>query len=555
MRNSLLSIVIAAVASEAQTPPATPPKNVAITGTVRDRTTGQPLRDYVVSTSVNATWLNNTVSMSAATKDVQATTDQNGNYRLSDLPPASYRVQAKSAKSFFGVVSKRVRLSDADVNLDFQMVAPGTLAGKVRDENDEPIPGINLFAVSKDYYLGSIGYHLRASARTNDRGEYKFSQLDPGKPYLLLAERRERQIPAWSEAPLNPKMRKLVPTRTWYPNSPDKDGAAPVTVRPGEDRTDVNITMKKAASFCAQGVVKAPPRTVAFQYEAQQPSSGVHPGGGVFVMGPNGRLGTDRKFRFCDLTRGTYRLAFTQGGNAPGQSVAAYSIVPITIADRDLNEIEVGMSAGSTIQGEVSLDGPVPPEPITTKVSFFASPLLRANYGNENLGGRFEIPSTFTLKDVLIDDYIVRPNLNAPRLYVKDVLYAGRSIINRPFRVGSAIGDAGIRVVIGQDGGTIQLQISDKDGRPVPDMHVLLMPADVTQEADLADRFVYTEADQSGAYTSATLAPGKYLVAATDQYFDASVESIDRLWQSKLRFTEVTLPPGGKVQVKLEPLH
>ena len=69
--------------------------------------------------------------------------------------------------------------------------------------------------VSREYFLGSQGVFLQSIARTNDRGEYTLERVEAGRPYLILAEKRERRLPPHSDAPLNPKLRKRAPMRTW----------------------------------------------------------------------------------------------------------------------------------------------------------------------------------------------------------------------------------------------------------------------------------------------------------------------------------------------------
>ena len=58
----------------------------------------------------------------------------------------------------------------------------------------------------------------------------------------------------------------------------------------------------------------------------------------------------------------------------------------------------------------------------------------------------------------------------------------------------------------------------------------------------------------TGQYTSTTLAPGKYYAVATEDSYDATVESIGKLWRSRNRFTEVDVAPGGAALVTLEPV-
>jgi hypothetical protein len=96
--------------------------------------------------------------------------------------------------------------------------------------------------------------------------------------------------------------------------------------------------------------------------------------------------------------------------------------------------------------------------------------------------------------------------------------------------------------------------VKDKDGNPVPAIRVLLMPANAVSEAVLQSVLVTGETDQTGLYTSDTLAPGKYYVAAVSEGFNATTESIDRMWRSRISFREVDLGPGNALQVSLEPL-
>lgn len=70
--------------------------NASVSGAVKDKATGQPLANYTVSTFVNATWVGDTIVQNSGTKDVSSTTDSSGRYKLTDLPPGSYRVMARA---------------------------------------------------------------------------------------------------------------------------------------------------------------------------------------------------------------------------------------------------------------------------------------------------------------------------------------------------------------------------------------------------------------------------------------------------------------------------
>jgi hypothetical protein len=151
-----------------------------------------------------------------------------------------------------------------------------------------------------------------------------------------------------------------------------------------------------------------------------------------------------------------------------------------------------------------------------------------------------------------LDEYIVHPSFNVPGLYLKDVTYGGKSVRSDVLRWGSA--DGGLRISLGHDGAKLSVRAIDKDGNPVADMRVLMLPAEAGSEAAVQSMLLTGATDQLGNYTSRTLAPGKYYVAASSDSFDATPESIGKIWRSRSRFKEVELAPNGTAQVSLEPV-
>ena len=547
----LASMALAAGALAAQTGIT----NASVSGVVKDRVTGKPLANYTVSTSMNVTWVGDTVVQSKATKDVSSTTDSSGVYKLADLPPGSYRVFVTGPQRGGGNLSRRVAVNGTDVdNIDFLVTQDGTISGKVLDENKEPVPDVQVRLVSHEYYLGSLGYHYTfPAAHTNDQGEYTLPHVQPGQSYLLMVEKIDRTLPAWSETPLDPKLRKRVPVRSWYPNSPSRDGAQTLVLQPAEKRENVDIEMKKSASYCVEGTATGGAGTaVRFSIEGTQPSSGTSNGGGVFMAAPGGMTGPDGKFRICDLYPGSYRLSANEASSDP-QSLPTFGVTDITITDEDLKGVRVTALPGKSMEVETVWDVDPPATPMTNKVTLSTQPLFRAGFMNEHGAARLDVPGTGSLDNIFPDDYSVRAMILAPGIYVKDVTFAGRSVLYEPLRAGAAMSGSGMRAVVAHDGATVNVQVNDKDGHPGANLRVLVMPGEVKSEGELASRLVQGETNQLGAYTSQTLPPGKYYVVATEEPVEFTPESIDKLWRARTRFQDVQLPPSGSATVKLEP--
>jgi hypothetical protein len=282
---------------------------------------------------------------------------------------------------------------------------------------------------------------------------------------------------------------------------------------------------------------------IDFSIEPRQPSSGTYADGGSFVGTSSGTTSADGQFRICDLYPGSYR--FTASENAQ----PSYIATAITISDRDIDNMKIATMPGIPMDGEVVWDGEPPQKPVTSKLNLWLEPLLHPGAGND---ARSDIPGTFTIAGLLLDEYTVHPSFNVPGLYLKDVTYGGKSVLYDVLRWGSA--DGGLRISLGHDGAKLSVRVIDKDGNPVADMRVLTIPAEAGSEAAVQSMLLTGATDQLGDYTSRTLAPGKYYVAASSDSFDATAESIGKIWRSRSRFKEVELAPNGNAQVSLEPV-
>jgi hypothetical protein len=221
--------------------------------------------------------------------------------------------------------------------------------------------------------------------------------------------------------------------------------------------------------------------------------------------------------------------------------------------DKDPRKVRVRASAGLPVSGKVLWDGTPSAKADEGHVSVELWPLNRMMLMGETLTIKSSIPGDFGLSSLILDDYSASAFVSSPGLYVKDITYAGISILAEPLRFGAAIGNAEIRVVLARDGATIAVTVADKDRNPIPYANVAIMPAKAASPAELASGLKWGEADQLGLYTSATLAPGKYYVLATESPISTTYESINHLWLNRSRAAEVEAGAGQGLQVTVEP--
>ncbi len=521
----------------------TTPPAASIRGRVTDAATGSPLARLPVRASATLT----------------TSTDSQGHYALQDVPPGRHAVIAGSPASGASLVRVvTVAPGQQFHSFDFELQPDGTISGIVRDEDSQPLPGLDVVLIGREYFAGALRYYRRRATVTDDRGRYRLSGVPAGRGFLLLATQRNTNIDPVSDVPADPKSRRPSLIPSYYPNSPQPESAEHLVLRPGENRDNVDIQMQRSRSYCIEGVLAAMglAEGMGFWIHPGEMSFGLGPSGGVSGIPPGGKSRSDGKFRICGLYPSDYRLTAYSGDlNSPD----FFGTTVVNVADDDVRGVQVPALARLPLSGQVVWASLPPSKPVDSRVSVRLSPLHRTAGGLGEFGGS-AIPGEFSVKtargqDLLMDDYSVTVVGLPAGLYVKDVTYGNTTVLAHPLQLGSAPRGAELRVIVAHDGATLNAKVADKDGKPIPDAIVVLIPKHVGTETDLAALRTVGQCDQYGNYSSPAFAPGPYYVLATPSpVTDWSPESIGALWRARLKAREIDLGPNSAVQVTLEPM-
>ena len=520
----------------------------SIRGMVKDESTGSPIPDAIVTVYVNAQ------PGGSGRREVKVLTDPQGHYRLSDLPPNRHRVFARSKDPLGPHAEKivNVRAGQEVGSVDFLFPSYGAIAGRIVDQNEEPLAGITVCLLSKEYSYGGVSYLFKRVTTTDDQGGYVLQGFEPGFPFTVMAYKRGQRL-GYSDAPADRKLRKPAFQPTYYPNVAEPQGAAPIVLRPGERRDNMDIRLLRVPAYCIEGVVGGGSAPGRFMIAGDDYNAGIASGGGVSMVPPGGTARADGKFRVCDLRRGTYRLSsyFEPPGTNSGPT--QWATAQVNIADEDVTNVKLNPVDGIPISGTVDWWEAPPAQPIAAQLSVSLRPANRMSFMGENHFIRASVPGEFSFPRVLMDDYHINASINAPGVYVKDIVYGTKSVLHSPFRAGTASGD--LRVLLGHDGGSLAVRVADKDGNPVPDLHVAIIPVETPSEAALPESLIVGDTDQDGNFTQAALPPGKYLILATFMKLDRTVERVSRLWRARSHAKTIEIGPKGSVSVTLEPLR
>jgi hypothetical protein len=486
-----------------------------------------------------------------------AITDALGHYVIKDVTPGQVRlaattIDAVGRRSGFGPNSQRlINLAPGQdlANIDFHVLVYGRIAGHVMDQNKEPVVGATVYLVTREYSYGKLRAFFTGSVNTDDEGNYVLTVL-PARAYAVLVQKRNRIAGPHSDAPLDPALRLPAFVPTYYPNAAAIDGAEMITLKPGELREGLDIRVLRSPSFCLDAVLEGASGQVPFAIGETQPTSGLSGNGGYYTSMPGGQSGKDGRIRVCDLHPGEYELSVHTFGAGAFAGTTGFASTIVTIGDHDVAGVRLALRPKLPVTGEVVWDGPAPQTPATPpKLTLSVQAITRTERGNT----QSEIPGTFSFEGGLaMDEFGLDISRLPPGAYVKDVEYGGHSILYAPLPVGKALGEGGLRITLGQDGGTVSARVTNKDGNPVADCTVVIMPAAASSEAILAASMRFGKSDQNGSWQSTVIPPGKYYAIATNDTIDRSPEAIGKLWKARTSATELELTAHGKTSVSLE---
>ena len=152
-------------------------------------------------------------------------------------------------------------------NLEFTLLRGGVIAGRVVDQQGEPLVGVQVSVLRKPPVAQlpsgrSAGPTTAAfasrlmpagpGAQTNDLGEFRLHSLSPGEYYVQAMTR-----PDFSGGPLGAVSASTASTMmvpTFFPGTTDSAAAQPIVVGAGQTSGDVEVRMIVAAASLVSGV-------------------------------------------------------------------------------------------------------------------------------------------------------------------------------------------------------------------------------------------------------------------------------------------------------------
>jgi hypothetical protein len=573
MRLFVFSLLIAAAAAQSVNPtpsPAEPPKKARVEGSVVSLT-GEPIPRATLRLQGFGTSLQSALSSTATT----ATADDTGKFAFQDVEPGNnYRLSAQRpgyVPAQYGARAGNtpgspISLAEGQVlkGLTITMTPQGTISGKITDKNNDPIQGARVVAMTFVYQRGVRALMPGSNATTDDKGEYRISNLAPGRYYIEALDRGATDLAATGG-----------PTRTegsvmtYYPSATDSAGAAPVMVTPGAELRGIDIRIRSARLFTVHGkavnVSSGAPaagvllRSAPAQQDASQTVMA------LLTVGTS-QTAQDGSFELRNVTSGSWTITaisipLNNGGSTPRLS----GNVTVDVGERDVAGVVLQLGPAAGVAGAIRIEGgdikaifPTPAQTpntaqvINASLAGLAASASRPTVGLFDVlsGGLAGLPSrinedgTFKIEGINPGRFAVMVTALPQGYYVKSVRFGGADVTHAALDLTSAAGGS-LDVLVSDKGSEVSGSVHNEKNESMAGLIVALWTKD--PELGSPENGVRTaSADQNGSFQFKGLPPGEYYLAAWEDAEAAQLQNRDLLAMFSDNDAKIKLGEGSK---------
>ncbi len=407
-----------------------------------------------------------------------AESDAAGHFLVRGVAPGSYEAAAERPGYLAPRSAERVRLSVEDARhsqAELKLAPAGTISGRVIDTAGDPVSGALLELLQQT----PRGLQARARLPSDDRGEYRFFGLAPGRYTLRVAQNLGLQ-----QAPFQPAVQTF--RQTAYP--------APLDVTPGAELRNVEIRLRLELPHAIRGIVPGPHTgdfTVTLQRRGEPPDPSLSLASGL----------NDHTFFFDGVLPGTYIVATTiHDPSHPEQ--ALYGSAQVELLDHDLDGVSLALVPLKTIAGKVTSAGPlsVPFAQMNVQADpeDGETPPVVAPVAADGSFRMEVLPASYTLS---------RPQIAGT--YIRAVKIGDREFPGT--RVDFARAAGPLEISLATNGGSLSGIVTGADGQPADGARVMLYSLASGKDPQCARA---ADSGEDGRFELRDLAPGEYRIAA-----------------------------------------
>ena len=455
-------------------------------------------------------------------------TDAGGRFEIKGIDPGRYRLSV-SRNGFVpqeygqrkpdgpgAILSLRPRQDLKD--LLFRLIPSAVIAGRVINEDGDPLPWVQVSALREVYSKGKKSLTSQTTVPSNDLGEYRLFDLRPGRYFVRADYKPNEHVIGRDETERMSGREQQGYVPMYYPGTSDPARASTLSVKAGEEIPGLEILIRQVPTFTVRGrVYNLVPRgsTAAYTLTLVPSESSQW-----FTLPERDTLADapDGSFVIRDVLPGSYTLMAFWSDEA--RRYQAFQ--KLEVGNADVDGANLTIAQGKTLSGHVTWDG---------RPSLDADFLVVFLRGADRSYGftqraRVSPTGSFALNDIFDGSYRLAIAGQSKDCYLKEVRYGAADGLADGFNVSRGT-NASLEVTISSRGARIGGSVKDKDNGPVTGVWVVLLPVGENRAQDRLSQKVAT--DQYGHFLLRGIPPGEYQLFCWDEVEDGAWEDPDFL--------------------------
>jgi hypothetical protein len=331
-----------------------------------------------------------------------AETDGTGTFSIKDIEPGEYTLRTDKTGYYDpnrNCDSEDIQSGD-DIKLaagervdkvKLQLLASAVITGTVFDPKGEPLPDAEVQAVRLEAFSGVrvLGNGVNPKI-SDDRGQFRIYHLKPGKYFVRVSEafHFRNQSEDEKDNPTASRVEGFLPI--YYPNTTEWNEATLLDVKPGEELSQINLTVHlvevlRIRGSLLNGITGEPIKNGSVSISALPPA--IRENSAVSTS-----VGEDSRFEIKDLVPGKY-IVSADGWELPDRKRWG-GARQIELTDSNLDDMQIRVFPGHDLAGRIGLSGGKKIEP--GRVQIHLDPRSDSSYAfayaNVKADGTFFIP-------------------------------------------------------------------------------------------------------------------------------------------------------------------
>jgi protocatechuate 3,4-dioxygenase beta subunit len=485
---ALLFALLLATAAAPATAQEQPRKGAVVQGTVTKAANGEPLRNAVVELE----------SRDDGGVNYRTISDANGKFSLTNIAAGNYELSARRngyATQTYAVNGGPALVLQAGQQLRdvlFRLPEPAAISGRVTDENGEALADAEVQAMTRRKVRGASKLVPVATAKSDDRGEFRIAGLYPGSYVVKVTPEDPASLDPMGKYVDQVAFPGYVPT--YYPNSPEPQQAIPIELKWAQE-VPISISVAAVATYNVSGKVAG--------NAAGLPSVILKP---AHTFGSpqsyEAAIGAGGRFTFNHVVPGDYVLsASTRSTGVPYSARMA-----VQVGGGDINGITLNLEAPMRLSGRLVVDSAIK-FPMHMAIQLVPT-------DDEEIGAFIaEVKSdgTFSIPNVPVGPYTLSTTALPDEYYIRSITL-GRDDVTRGLQLTTESAAQPLQVTLSPSGGRIEGAVTDANNKSIGGAQVAVLEESATASAN--PDLNYTVTDQHGRFVVHGVRPGSYRILA-----------------------------------------